>query len=283
MKAEEENKNQQDDWSEYWDDVWIQKDISKKLKNINKKESIYFTLAGIINSYIKNYIKKDRMYRILEVGCGGSSIFPILQKHFNNLKICGIDSSLPGCKFIFENNDPSSDSFDVICGDALQSPIRPESFDIVYSIGLVEHFENQYEIIKSHVDMLKKNGLVVIVVPNLVGFQANLLRSPLFNSDRALNNESWINGMKIIYPGDLEKILNDLGCNDITIEPVGGLHPLLMLESYHSEEYSMENKFSNTIYKMFLSVPFMLMNIPFSFRLNIMNLSPFIIATAIKP
>lgn len=230
MIAEKEESNQQDNWSDYWDDVWIQKDTSKILRNINKKESLYFTLSGIINSYIKDYIKKDMIYQIIEVGCGGSSIFPILKTHFKNLKIYGIDSSLPGCKFIFENNIDTNHSYDVICGNALRSPIKPESFDIVYSIGLIEHFEKQDDIIKSHIDMLKKNGLIIIVVPNLIGFQGKLLKSQLFNSERALNNDSWINGMKIIYPKQLKTILKHLGCKDIIVKPVGGIHPLLMLE-----------------------------------------------------
>jgi SAM-dependent methyltransferase len=276
------NKQIQEQWAKYWDNVWVQKDRSKKLKSINKKEQIYFSLAGIINSYIKDYTRNDKEYRIIEIGCGGSSIFPILIKSFKNLKIAGIDRSLFGCNFVFEGNEYRNGSVDVICGDALQIPIKNNSFDISYSIGLVEHFENQYEIIKSHVDLLKKEGLVVIVIPNLTGFQKKLLRSELFKSKTALNNENWVNGMKITTPEKLKKILKKLGCKKIEIKPAGGLHPLLMLESYYSEEYSEANKFSDTIYKIFLSGLFILINIPFIFRLNLMNLSPFIVATAIK-
>ncbi len=269
-------------WAEYWDSVWVQKDISKKLQSINKKEQIYFSTTGIINSYVKKYIKKDKEYKILEIGCGGSATFPLLMKSFDNLKISGIDKSLSACKFASEIEKYNDNSIDIVCGDALDPPYKKNSFEIVYSIGLVEHFENQYDIIKTHVDLAKKDGLIVILIPNLVGFQSNLLQSNFFKSEQSMNSDSWINGMKITTPNDLQEILMDLGCQDIKITPAGGLHPLLMLESYDSEEYSKANKFPITFYKIFLSPIFILMNIPFMFKLNVLNLSPFIAATAIK-
>jgi len=283
MKKISKDSNKTDAaWAKYWDSVWMQKDISKKLYSINKKEQIYYSITGIINSYLKKYVKKNKVYKILEIGCGGSATFPLLIEGFDNLKISGIDKSPSACKFALEIEIYKDKTIDIVCGDALKLPIKKNSFDIVYSIGLVEHFENQYDIVKSHVDLAKKDGLIVILIPNLVGFQADLLRSNFFKSEKSTNNESWINGMKVTTPNDLRNILTDIGCIDIKIKPAGGLHPLLMLESYYSEEYSKANKFSDNMYKIFLSPIFILMNIPFMFKLNLINLSPFIVATAIK-
>ncbi len=278
----DDEKKIYEEWAEYWDSVWVQKDTSKKLYSINKKEQFYFKLVGIINSYIKDYIKKNKNYKIIEIGCGGSSTFPILINSSNNLKIYGIDKSPNACKFVSEMDIYKDKSIDIICGDALELPLKHNYFNIVYSIGLIEHFENQKDIIKSHVNLLKKGGLLVILIPNLMGFQASLLRSKLFKSVKSTNNKFWINGMKIITPNELRKKLIDIGCVNIKIKPSGGLHPLLMLESYYSENYSKAERFSDTIYKIFLSPLFILINIPFMFKLNLINLSPFIVATAIK-
>lgn len=52
---------------------------------------------------------------------------------------------------------------------------REESFDIVYSAGLVEHFTNPEDAIAAHLRILKPGGLLVVSVPNLAGIYRHLL------------------------------------------------------------------------------------------------------------
>ena len=52
---------------------------------------------------------------------------------------------------------------------------REESFDIVYSAGLVEHFTNPADAIAAHLRILKPGGLLVVSVPNLAGIYRHLL------------------------------------------------------------------------------------------------------------
>ena len=52
---------------------------------------------------------------------------------------------------------------------------REESFDIVHSAGLVEHFTNPADAIAAHLRILKPGGLLVVSVPNLAGIYRHLL------------------------------------------------------------------------------------------------------------
>ena len=49
-------------------------------------------------------------------------------------------------------------------------------FDIVYSAGLIEHFENPRDLIARHVRLAAPGGFIVITVPNLHGVNAFLLK-----------------------------------------------------------------------------------------------------------
>lgn len=54
-------------------------------------------------------------------------------------------------------------------GDALNLSIN-KKFDVVYSVGFIEHFTNYRDIIQKHVDLLNNNGVLFITVPNFKGF-----------------------------------------------------------------------------------------------------------------
>ena len=43
-------------------------------------------------------------------------------------------------------------------------------FDLVCSFGLIEHFENFEEVIKTHMDLVKPGGMIVITTPNFRGW-----------------------------------------------------------------------------------------------------------------
>ena len=52
-----------------------------------------------------------------------------------------------------------------LCGDCFKLPFKDNTFDLVWSQGLIEHFKNPKEIIKEHLRVCKKNGKVLISVP----------------------------------------------------------------------------------------------------------------------
>ena len=54
--------------------------------------------------------------------------------------------------------------------DALSCPVRPDSFDIVFHQGLLEHFIDPHVLLKENNRILKSGGLLVVDVPQTLHF-----------------------------------------------------------------------------------------------------------------
>ncbi|GAH46783.1 unnamed protein product, partial [marine sediment metagenome] len=50
-------------------------------------------------------------------------------------------------------------------GDAFRIPIKDNSFDCVFSSGLIEHFDDPDAIIREHRRVCREGGIVIITVP----------------------------------------------------------------------------------------------------------------------
>lgn len=267
-----------------WDGVWSQKNILKQLTFLRKIGYLYIEATGLLSRFINKHIKNNRLYSVIEMGCAGSSYLPYLQKKYNNLQIFGIDKSLKGCKLAAEGLDDNISSANVVCGDIFQNPLHSKQFDIVFSVGLIEHFDTPYKILEKHVELLKPGGMMICVVPNVVGLQGNFFRLKMWNTKNTSSKDSknWIRGMKRITMEELETWFSEIGIKNVTVHPIGGIYPMLMLESYHPENQPFSVKLTFFIYRYFLFLPVIAINIPFLFRLNSLSFSPFIIAVGIK-
>lgn len=56
----------------------------------------------------------------------------------------------------------------VMQGDFFELP-DSRSYDLVYSVGFIEHFPNWAEAIRKHAELVKPGGLLLITVPNFAG------------------------------------------------------------------------------------------------------------------
>jgi SAM-dependent methyltransferase len=238
----------------------------------------------LLSKFINQHINSDRRFLFIELGCGGGSFLPYLQKRYNNLEIFGIDNSLIGCKLALRRLDSIFPSVNILCGDITQSPLISEKFDIAFSFGLIEHFECPDMVLKNHVDLLKPGGLLICVVPNVIGLQGKFFGSKMWRfkdaSPEHFKNRIW--GMKRISIEDLETWCNDIGLNDINVSPIGGIFPMLQMESYHPEKKLTSRKLTYYIYRYFLSLLFIAVNIPSLCRLDSLSFSPYLIAVGIK-
>ncbi len=102
--------------------------------------------------------------RVLEVGCGRGSLSCYFSD--NNYQCSLVDLSenvIEVAKNIFSENKLTAELF---VGDAGALPFEDNSFDIVFSIGLLEHFKDVDQIIKEQVRILDEGGIFIgYVVP----------------------------------------------------------------------------------------------------------------------
>jgi len=270
-----------------WDGTWAQKETLKKLHFFRKVGVLYLESSNLLTKFLKKYQKSDKQYLVIELGCGGSSYLPYLNNKYKNLKLFGIDKSPNGCKLTIKIIDGGLSSANIVCGDVLQPPFKSNKFDIVFSVGLIEHFDDNKEVIERHVDLLKPGGLLICFIPNIMGFQGNFFR---FLGLKILpkkklpkeESEQWIWGMKYITIEELKTWFTKLELNDIKVNPIGGIFPMMMMESYRPENKSYSVRLTFFIYRYILFTPFVLINLPFLFRLNSLVFSPFIVAIGNK-
>ena len=113
--------------------------------------------------------------RVLEIGCAPGKHLAYLGK-VREAIVCGLDYSGPGitnCKELFRRLGLKAE---FRCEDLHHSTFPEQSFDVVYSLGVVEHFQDPKPAIERHVAMAKPGGLVLITVPNYGGIYGRIQR-----------------------------------------------------------------------------------------------------------
>jgi 2-polyprenyl-3-methyl-5-hydroxy-6-metoxy-1,4-benzoquinol methylase len=153
---------------EYWDDVLKKANLPLI---VNKKQYS----PWLINTFIEEFINNNQYKTLLEVGSGSSAWLPFLSNEYK-LKVSGLDYSEIGCKICEQNLKMLGVNFDeIICEDVFKWE-NGKKYDIIISFGVIEHFENPGEILKIIHRHLNVNGLIITIVPNLLGISGKLTR-----------------------------------------------------------------------------------------------------------
>jgi SAM-dependent methyltransferase len=107
--------------------------------------------------------------RFLEIG-GFPGIFAIWFHKYKNYNVSLLDFYVSNDvteKLLITNSLPTS-TIEVIETDLFNyEPLK--KFDLVFSLGFIEHFENTNLVVKKHVDCLVDGGKLLITLPNLKG------------------------------------------------------------------------------------------------------------------
>lgn len=127
-----------------------------------KKHFTPFVTKGTTSTEAKEVIKemKWKGKRVLDVGCGTGNFAREIAKK-DAKYVLGIDYADEAIKIAEKNNKEKNLKFkklDVIKLD--------EKFDIIVSIGTIEHMDNPIKIIKKLKSCLNKNGKIILTTPN---------------------------------------------------------------------------------------------------------------------
>ncbi|MCL0065578.1 class I SAM-dependent methyltransferase [Dehalococcoidia bacterium] len=168
----------------------------------------------------------------MEIGCARGKYLIYFAKEFG-YEVHGIDYSEKGVALAQENLKIAGVEGTILCQDIFQTSFQKESFDVVYSMGLIEHFENPAEIIDAHIKLLKNGGTLIITMPNfkdslsfalnkIMGKEKKLLDTHnLSIMDKKVLNELFQRkGIKILFlhyfgPIDLTLVFSDIKAKPI--------------------------------------------------------------------
>jgi len=133
-----------------WDKAWRKQQIDNYIE-----ERIDSQILKLIKPTLKEKSK------VIEIGCVPGGKLKFLKQNFD-IDSFGLDYSWFGLT-------NSLKGLNLVCADLSHPPFL-NSFDLVYSMGVIEHFEKPQEAIKFHVNLTKKDGLILITIPNFSRF-----------------------------------------------------------------------------------------------------------------
>jgi len=153
----------------HWEDRWERIRAPKEIRR-DTKHAVNSELIKIFDTYLP----QQTGLKILEIGGAPGQFLAYLVKEFG-YSAHAIDYSTIGCDkmgeaFEIANLDVTIYNRDVF-GDLSDLP----RFDIVFSMGFIEHFSDLDSIVGKHVELLKKQGILLLGVPNYHGISQAVL------------------------------------------------------------------------------------------------------------
>lgn len=113
--------------------------------------------------------KETENNKLLKIGCARSVWLPYFTKEFG-FKVYGIDYSETGCQQALQLLANEGVEGNIVRADFF-SPPEPMmgEFDVVISIGVLEHFEDIEDSILAFSNYLKYKGIMITNIHNLFG------------------------------------------------------------------------------------------------------------------
>ncbi|MFX1520865.1 MAG: class I SAM-dependent methyltransferase [Promethearchaeota archaeon] len=145
-----------------WDTVWDK----QQMRQSTLHSLIYFLREHYFSSTFARFARKRIKGLILEVGCGTAQCsLKILTK---GIKIIGADFSASALQ-LAKDYSSGNKAIKFIVTDAFNLPFGENTFDAVWSVGLLEHFEDPSLALTEMRRVVKPDGKVIAIVPYRYG------------------------------------------------------------------------------------------------------------------
>lgn len=172
----------------FWDDYWS----SRLEKKSNKRIGI---IAQELHHIFDTYLPADPSLHILEIGgAPGEYLLYIANRHGYHAH--SMDYSSVGNEKTREMFGSQGVEVTVHEQDLFNVKDKSLQFDIVYSLGFIEHFDDVDNVIEKHLELLKPGGILLLGVPNLTGIYHLFLKrlSPSHDQShnlKTMNIQNW--------------------------------------------------------------------------------------------
>jgi SAM-dependent methyltransferase len=154
-------------WDSYWRDLRLPQEIAP-----GHPGSYQSQILGVFDRYLGNGVGRSA----LEIGGAPGQYLAYVARTLGYSIAC-LDYSDVGCEKTRENLRLLGLAGTVYQGDLFADAMDLPSFDVVYSLGLIEHFVDLPGIVGRHLQFLRPGGLLLLGCPNLTGINHLFLRS----------------------------------------------------------------------------------------------------------
>ena len=157
---------------DYWDGLYV-----------GDSDAAPLHVEGFRNFPLRKLVEKLESLpltdsRVLEVGAGNSAVLTHLARKYRNpTQFSGLDYSHSGCEMLVRRAALEGVKIEILHQDLFQ-PDKSllDRFDIIYSIGVVEHFQDLSCALKAKKQLLAPGGQILTVIPNMAGILGRLTR-----------------------------------------------------------------------------------------------------------
>ncbi len=134
-----------------WDELWRSR----------KRVYVYRNVVKIAEQFLGDLSNR----RVLEVGCGrGATLLELARRGADVVGLDYSEEAISVCR-AFARGTAIRGGVNFVKADALEMPFPDESFDFVFSVGLIEHFEDPTRILAEQYRVLKNGGHCLVQVP----------------------------------------------------------------------------------------------------------------------
>jgi SAM-dependent methyltransferase len=198
---------------DFWEETWASSEALPVIDPSDRRAGTFVQrrLARYLDDAIsaRQDLRGSDVVRLVEIGCGRSAWLPYLARR-HGLLVSGLDYSSEGCRLSRLMMEKAGVAGEITCADVFDPPAEfVGAFDIVLSLGVAEHFEDTAAFAQAAGRLAAPGGLVVTVVPNLMGLHGALFRG--FNP--ALTTKH-----VVLSPGQLSSAHR---AADLTVEDCG--------------------------------------------------------------
>ncbi len=154
------NKNALTDdifWDQFWDSVTLPDLVDEQIQ----------WQSALANTF-RQQLPYDPTLKLVEIGCAPGRWLIWFNKVFG-YHVTGCDISTQGVELTQKNFAMNDVDGAVYQADAFSDDLPKHEFDIVASLGLIEHFDEPHKIIDRHLRLLKPGGIIILEVPNMAG------------------------------------------------------------------------------------------------------------------
>jgi ubiquinone/menaquinone biosynthesis C-methylase UbiE len=136
-------------------------------------------------AWIESILESYNSQHAIDISCGtGTHLRSLLEIH-KDRQYLGMDASEQMLKLVCEKLAKNEQSVEILRGDFLDMPFRPNSFDAVicmyWSLAGLDHYQAKI-LFREAYKILEPSGILIFDVENAEGIKENLLGSPFIDA-----------------------------------------------------------------------------------------------------
>ncbi len=207
-------------WDRYWSGIHLPARVDLRVQ-------WQFALAGAL----KRVLPRDASLTLFEVGCAPGRWLIWFHREFG-YQVAGCDTSPKGVELTRRNLQLGGVDGRIYQMDVLRDGIPSHAFDVVLSLGVIEHFADPRPVVARHLDLLRPGGTLVLEVPNMAGWlNLKLLRAAGMNDLVSVHN------LRVMHREYFESVARDFGLRIRFLNYIGGFDPGLMVANHDSRRH----------------------------------------------